>query len=146
MIVSASSRRRSSRRGAAAAEFAIVAPLFLTLVFGVIQFGRMIMVQQIVINAAREGARAAIVPGETDAQVSSTVNNYLTSLNLIGHDVADAQSRLGPGIGHGAQGIGGSVLLFGQLDELRVVVHERRHFEQLHHDKGMNAFRINGRR
>ena len=78
MIVSSGSRARSTRRGAAAVEFAIVAPLFLTLVFGVVQFGRMIMVQQIVINAAREGGpRAAIIPGETDAQVASTVEQLL---------------------------------------------------------------------
>ena len=44
----------------------------------------MLMVQEIIVNAAREGARAAIVPGETDAQVSTTVTNYLTAADISG--------------------------------------------------------------
>ena len=76
MILSSGSRKRSTRRGVAAVEFALVAPLFFTLILGIIEFGRMMMVQEILVNAAREGARAAILPGETDAQVTTTVSNY----------------------------------------------------------------------
>jgi Flp pilus assembly protein TadG len=56
---------RRNRRGASAVEFALVAPVLFLLVFGIIEFGRMIMVQQVVINASREGARAAIIEGVT---------------------------------------------------------------------------------
>lgn len=45
------------QRGAAAVEFAAVAPIFVLLLFGMLEFGRMVMVQQILTNATREGAR-----------------------------------------------------------------------------------------
>ncbi len=45
---------RRNRRGAAAVEFAIVAPVFFLLVFGMIEYGRMVMVQQVITNASRE--------------------------------------------------------------------------------------------
>ncbi|HVA87282.1 MAG TPA: TadE/TadG family type IV pilus assembly protein [Candidatus Saccharimonadales bacterium] len=44
-------------------EFALVAPLFFLLVFGLIEFGRAMYYVQILNNAAREGARYAIVHG-----------------------------------------------------------------------------------
>ncbi|MCC6126581.1 MAG: pilus assembly protein [Pirellulales bacterium] len=66
------------RRGAAAVEFAIIAPLFFLLVFGMIEFGRMVMVQQILTNASREGARKAVLDGSTTTDV---VNTVLTNLS-----------------------------------------------------------------
>jgi len=74
----------SSRRGAAVVEFAIVAPLFLLLVFGIIEFGRMVMVQQVITNAAREGARQGIVPGSSSSQVNNTVSTYLNGTSIGG--------------------------------------------------------------
>jgi Flp pilus assembly protein TadG len=69
---SASPRPRRVRRpdgGAAAVEFAIILPLLLAVVFGVIDFGRM-MANQITLNeAAREGARAAAFNQPVQAQV-----------------------------------------------------------------------------
>ena len=60
---------RKKRRGAAAVEFAVVAPIFLLLVFGMIEYGRMVMVQQVLTNASREGARVAVLDGSTAQQV-----------------------------------------------------------------------------
>ena len=40
------------RKGAAAVEFALVMPLFFMLILGIIEFGRAIMVEQIITNAA----------------------------------------------------------------------------------------------
>jgi Flp pilus assembly protein TadG len=55
---------RSGRsRGQAMAEFALVAPIFFFLLFGIIDFGRYVYYVQILNNAAREGARYAIVHG-----------------------------------------------------------------------------------
>ncbi|MDY0166200.1 MAG: pilus assembly protein [Thermoguttaceae bacterium] len=73
---------RKNRRGAAAVEFAIVAPLFFLLIFGIIEFGRMIMVQQIITNASREGARVAVLDGATTGEVDSKVANYLQGANI----------------------------------------------------------------
>lgn len=64
---------RKQRRGAAAVEFAVVAPVFFLLVFGMIEYGRMVMVQQIIVNSAREGCRAAVLDGSTTSGVQSTV-------------------------------------------------------------------------
>jgi Flp pilus assembly protein TadG len=61
------------RRGAAAVEFAFVAPVFFILIFGMIEFGRMVMVQQILTNASREGARKAVLDGSTATDVNNTV-------------------------------------------------------------------------
>jgi Flp pilus assembly protein TadG len=73
-----------NRRGAAAVEFAFVAPVLILLVFGMIEFGRMVMVQQVLTNASREGARVGILDDSTAADVSDAVNTYLTSSNITG--------------------------------------------------------------
>jgi Flp pilus assembly protein TadG len=70
---------RRNRRGAAAVEFAVVAPVFFLLVFGMIEYGRMVMVQQVITNASREGARKAVLDGSTTAEVKTVVNEYLAS-------------------------------------------------------------------
>lgn len=77
-------RRPGSRSGAAVVEFAVVAPVLFLFVFGMIEFGRMVMVQQIMTNAAREGARVAILPNATTAQVTTAVTNYLTAGAISG--------------------------------------------------------------
>ena len=63
-------------------EFAIVAPLFFLLIFGMIEYGRMVMVQQVITNASREGARRAILDNATLAEVETTVENYLSSASI----------------------------------------------------------------
>ena len=77
-------RTLRNRRGVAVVEFAVVAPVFFVLVFGMIEFGRMVMVQQIITNAAREGTRLAIVPGATTTQVVTAVNTYLSGSSING--------------------------------------------------------------
>ena len=74
--------RAAGRRGAAAVEFAVVLPVFITLVFGMIEYGRMVMVQQVITNAAREGCRKAIMDGATSQEVQAVVNNYLESAGI----------------------------------------------------------------
>jgi Flp pilus assembly protein TadG len=55
-------RRPAQReRGAAAVEFALVVPLLLMLVFGIISYGYMLSFRQSISQAAAEGARAAAV-------------------------------------------------------------------------------------
>jgi Flp pilus assembly protein TadG len=78
---------RRNRRGAAAVEFAIVAPLFFLLVFGMIEYGRMVMVQQVITNASREGARRAVLDGATQAKVKEVVDEYLASGSISGAKV-----------------------------------------------------------
>ena len=89
------SRRGLRRRlGATAVEFAIVAPIFFMFVLGSFEFGRAIMVQQILTNAAREGARQAIVEGADATDVSTAVTSYLDSTSVAGATVLVDPSAL----------------------------------------------------
>ena len=58
------SRVRGSARAQALVEFAIAAPIFFLILFGIIDFGRYVYYTQVLNNAAREGTRYAIVHGE----------------------------------------------------------------------------------
>ena len=69
-------------------EFAIVAPVFFLLVFGMIEFGRMVMVQQILTNASREGARKAVLDGVSDSDVQASVQEYLANSSISGATVS----------------------------------------------------------
>jgi hypothetical protein len=66
-------RRRKRDRGAAAAEFAIVAPVLLLLVFGIIDFGRMASVRVSLTGAARAGAQAEAIPGADPLDAANAV-------------------------------------------------------------------------
>ncbi|HEY7309611.1 MAG TPA: TadE/TadG family type IV pilus assembly protein [Gemmataceae bacterium] len=73
---------RSERRGAAVVEFAFVLPIMLSLLVGIWEVGRMIEVQQVLTNAAREGARQAATGEYTNSQVKSIVTQYITVAGL----------------------------------------------------------------
>lgn len=76
------SRRRHPRAGRTAVETAIVLNVLLMLLLSVFEYGRLIMIKQLADNAAREGARLAVVStnsssGVTTSQIQSTVTNFL---------------------------------------------------------------------
>lgn len=62
-------------------EFAVVAPIFVALVLGMIEFGRALMVQQMITNASREGARVAVLEGATMSEVTDAVEERLTTID-----------------------------------------------------------------
>ncbi len=70
-----------SKKGASAIEFALVLPLLLAITFGLIEFGLFMYNQQVITNAAREGARAGIVQTSgsrfTESQIQQVVIRYL---------------------------------------------------------------------
>jgi hypothetical protein len=68
-----------SERGAELIEFALVLPLLLFVIMGLVDFGFMFQRFEVVTNAAREGARMAVLAGYTDADVEARVRNYLTT-------------------------------------------------------------------
>jgi Flp pilus assembly protein TadG len=86
MLPTFASRHRNKRCGAAVVEFACVAPIFFLLLFGIIEFGRAMMVQQVLINATREGARQAAMPGVTMEEVEDVVAEYLTSARVAANE------------------------------------------------------------
>ncbi len=73
-----------ARTGATAVETAAVVVVFLMLLFGILEYCRLIYVQQVVQNAAREGARFAIVNSYDPALVADTqakVQTYMGGLD-----------------------------------------------------------------
>jgi Flp pilus assembly protein TadG len=54
--------------------------VFILLVIGIIEIGRALMVQQVLINASRVGARQAVLTGATTSAVKSAVQDYASSV------------------------------------------------------------------
>ena len=75
-------RRKSKRRGASAVEMAFVAPVFLTLVLGIIESSRLGMVCQLLTTAAREGCRVAVINGMTQTDVQNRINSVLNGSGI----------------------------------------------------------------
>ena len=77
--------RKLNQRGAVAAEFALLLPVLLTLLFGIIEFGMIMYGREIVTNATREGARAGITQGPpklTAGAITTISNNYLLNTGI----------------------------------------------------------------
>jgi Flp pilus assembly protein TadG len=60
-------RRRGEDQGSAAVEFALVLPVLMLILFGIIDFGRMLNARITLSQAANEGARAVAVVGDDAA-------------------------------------------------------------------------------
>ena len=58
-------------------EAAFVLPLLLFVSVAIIEFGRAFQTWQVVTNAAREGARVAVLPGMTDDVIRTRVQDYM---------------------------------------------------------------------
>src|SRR3954462_4903555 len=67
------------RRGSVVVETGIVLPMFLMMVLGTFEYSRYVMVRNLADNAAREGARTAVVHtyDYTTAQIQSLVTSRL---------------------------------------------------------------------
>ena len=109
-----SSRNAKFRRGVAAVEFALTAPLLLLFLLGIWEMGRVVDVEQMLNNAAAQGGRQASTGVYTNAQVQSMVVNYLAMAGLPTQDVVVTVSDLtNPGT---------DVSQATQLDQLQVSV------------------------
>lgn len=73
------------RRGAAVVEAAVVAPLMILAMFGMIEVGYAFMLKQTVSLASREGARAAALPGSQLQDVQAAVDASMSAGNLTGY-------------------------------------------------------------
>jgi Flp pilus assembly protein TadG len=90
-----SQRGRGGRpTGALAVETAIVLPLFFLFVFGLLEFGRCLLVADTIVGAAQEGCRAAIVPGATSSDVTTAANTVLSGGLVSGATVTVSPSNL----------------------------------------------------
>ena len=77
-----SKRLIRNQRGAALLETAITIPLVLLIAVSIFEFGRAYQTWQVLTNAAREGARVAVIGENTDAQVTSMVRAYMSNGGL----------------------------------------------------------------
>lgn len=88
------------RVGAAVVEFAVVSPVLILVLLGMIECGRMIMVQQSLTTAAREGARAAIIPGTSRAMAKEVVESFLARVGVTGSKIS-VRNRNTTSLAHG---------------------------------------------
>lgn len=78
-------------------------PTLLLVMLGIIDFGFLFQRYEIVTNAAREGARVAILPGYADADVQARVNQYLTAGGLTPTDPVTVGAPQTISVGGGGQ-------------------------------------------
>lgn len=75
--------RIRTERGQAMIETALTLPLLLLLSVSVFEFGRAFQYWQILTNAAREGARVAVLPGTDGDAVTERVASYIVGGQLV---------------------------------------------------------------
>lgn len=71
-----------NQKGQALVEMALVLPILLMLVFGIIEFGRIFNAYIVVSNASREGARYAAV-GRSLTDIETDINNLTSTLGTV---------------------------------------------------------------
>ena len=69
--------KRASERGQALLEMALTLPLLLLVSVAIFELGRAYQTQQILTNAAREGARMAVLPDASTSNIQTRVREYL---------------------------------------------------------------------
>jgi Flp pilus assembly protein TadG len=75
-------RRFAGERGTAILETALTLPLLLLVSVGIFEFGRAYQTWQVLTNAAREGARLAVMPGGAAGAVEARVRQYMRNGQL----------------------------------------------------------------
>jgi Flp pilus assembly protein TadG len=76
------------KKGQSIIEFALVLPILLLVVFGITEFGRAIMVTNVLNTASREGARlAAVSPVGDSLSVQSRVLEVLDAANIDAKEI-----------------------------------------------------------
>jgi Flp pilus assembly protein TadG len=68
--------------GAALLETAITLLIVVMICVGIFEFGRAYQTWQVLTNAAREGARVAVVGGTTDREIEAAVRTYMAAERL----------------------------------------------------------------
>ena len=76
-------RTRLGEAGQALVETAIALPILLALLVGIFEFARAYNVQQVITNAAREGAREGVLPSTTQAVAVARTNARLADAGIV---------------------------------------------------------------
>ena len=90
--------KKRNRRGATAVEFAMVAPLVVLLVFGLMEWARFEMIRQVSSTAAFSAARVGTLPGATEAEVEQRVTDildiYSIDASTVDATISDSESTI----------------------------------------------------
>ena len=89
MLKNSKSRKRS---GAATVEFVIVIPIVLIFILGLLEWGRLEMVRQVMSSASFNAARTGTLPGASEADVAQTATNFLDIYFVTGATVTSTIS------------------------------------------------------
>jgi Flp pilus assembly protein TadG len=110
--IGSTTRRRglASDRGQALVETALVLPLLLLVSVGIFEFARAYQTYQVLTNAAREGARLAILPDSTTADVQSRVVAYMQAGALDNYNGATVSVNQNATLSAGATTASASVV------------------------------------
>lgn len=86
-------RWRGDERGAELIEMAIVTPILLLILAGIFDFGMLFRTWQAVTNAAREGARVAVLPGYEATDIEARVDAYIGAAGVTGSYLVDVDDQ-----------------------------------------------------
>ncbi len=86
----AMANRKRADSGAALVEFALVMPVLVLFLFGIVQFGLAFDQKQSVNSAAREGARTAAIPDDATVDYDAIVDRVNASFNSLASDTVDS--------------------------------------------------------
>ena len=91
--------RGSRRRGAAVVEMAVVTPLLLLMMFGIMEFGWLLMLRESLTNACREACRVRVLRGSTDADARNRFDQAIvgTGLTVTASQLSITSSTQGNG-------------------------------------------------
>jgi Flp pilus assembly protein TadG len=93
-----------SEQGVELIEFALVLPMLLLVVLGIVEFGFLFQRYEVLSNAAREGARMAVLPGYTEPDIDTRVVAYANASGvnnpaLTAADVLVQDANVAMGVG-----------------------------------------------
>jgi Flp pilus assembly protein TadG len=78
-------RADRKQQGTSAVEFALLAPLFVAALFGIVEFGMILYTKGMLAHATREGARYGVIysmPRHTTGEIQAVVQSYLNAAGL----------------------------------------------------------------
>jgi Flp pilus assembly protein TadG len=99
--------QKATRRGAATVETAVVLNVLLLMLLGVFEYGRLVMIRELMLNAARAGARMAVVgtssnPPVTTSEIQAATKSLLAGQPLDNLSVSVYQANPATGASIGA--------------------------------------------
>jgi Flp pilus assembly protein TadG len=103
-------RASRSERGSVLLEMAMTLPLLLLVCVAIFELGRAYQTQQILTNAAREGARMAVLPDASTGNIQTRVKKYLEQGQLSNFSTATVDVTTTATIPMGAGTVSASIV------------------------------------